>query len=167
MSTNGASVDLAAHIGPVAGKLLGEPNRTLSNGRELRYGTHGSLSVDIEKGTWFDHENKQGGGVLDLVQRERNCDRRDAINWLKKNAGLEGEPPARAKPDKQNRHSVVARYVYHDAGGDRSIGPYALSPGASVSRGLRAANGSVARAPWMVSSASSTACPRCWPPTRC
>ncbi|HEX3312304.1 MAG TPA: hypothetical protein VHS32_39180, partial [Streptosporangiaceae bacterium] len=53
----------------VAQLLLGEPNCHLSNGKELRYGTHGSLSVDLGAGRWFDHENKVGGGVLDLVQR--------------------------------------------------------------------------------------------------
>jgi 5S rRNA maturation endonuclease (ribonuclease M5) len=76
-----------------------------------------ALSVDREKGTWFDHENKQGGGVLDLVRRERKCDQRAAVEWLKENTGLESGPPAKAKPDKQNRGRVVARYIYTDAGG--------------------------------------------------
>ena len=34
----------------------------LSNGRELRFGSHGSLSVDLNKGVWFDHEAGTGGG---------------------------------------------------------------------------------------------------------
>jgi putative DNA primase/helicase len=117
MSTNGASVNLAAHIGLVAIKLLGEPNRALSKGHELRYGTHGSLSIDREKGTWFDHENEQGGGVLDLVQRQRRCGQREALDWLRE-AGvpLETERAGKATGSKEKAR-VVARYVYTDAEG--------------------------------------------------
>jgi putative DNA primase/helicase len=121
MSTNGASVDLAAHIEPVARQLLGEPNRQLSNGRELRYGTHGSLSVDLEKATWFDHENTVGGGVIDLVRRQLRCDRRGALDWLKENAGLPSPEPTRgrAKPADRARgkREPTATYVYTDAEG--------------------------------------------------
>jgi hypothetical protein len=53
----------ASIIEPVARELLGEPNGKLSNGKELRFGTRGSMSVDLEKGVWFDNETKQGGGV--------------------------------------------------------------------------------------------------------
>ena len=48
----------------IASRLLGEPNKRLSSARELRYGTHGSLSVDLEKGSFYDHEANAGGGML-------------------------------------------------------------------------------------------------------
>src|SRR5437764_9472655 len=101
-------IELAPHMQPVAAALLGEPNRHLSNGKELRYGSHGSLSVDLEAGTWFDHEAKAGGGVLDLVRRQLRCDRSAALDWLREKAGLAAAPeqPKRAK------RRVVARYVY-------------------------------------------------------
>jgi predicted P-loop ATPase/5S rRNA maturation endonuclease (ribonuclease M5) len=102
----------APYMGIVAKKLLGEPNRRLSNGHELRYGTHGSLSVDIEKGVWRDHENEQGGGVLKLVQRRLNYDRPDALDWLRRNVGLAEPTPAKAKPARGN---VEASYVYTNA----------------------------------------------------
>jgi hypothetical protein len=57
-------------IGTVARHYWGEPNRKLSTGKELRFGSHGSKSVDLESGTWFDHEAGAGGGVADLVARE-------------------------------------------------------------------------------------------------
>lgn len=47
--------------------LLGEPNARLSSGRELRYGNHGSLAIDLHKAAWFDHEHGTGGGILDLI----------------------------------------------------------------------------------------------------
>ncbi len=67
----GDTVDFVALMGPVACYLLGEPNQKLSSPNELRFGTHGSLSVDLIKGTWFDHEAGVGGGVLDLIRREK------------------------------------------------------------------------------------------------
>ena len=55
-------------IEPVARALLGEPNERLSKPDELRFGTHGSVAVDLAKGTFYDHEANHGGGVLDLVR---------------------------------------------------------------------------------------------------
>ena len=59
-------VHFAELIEPVARRLLGEPNARFSNAREFRFGTHGSMSIDLKKGTWFDHENSIGGGVIDF-----------------------------------------------------------------------------------------------------
>lgn len=71
-------------IKAVAALLLGEPNANLSKGQELRYGTHGSLSIDTEKNTFFDHETNEGGGVLDLILRHDGvATRAQAVDWLK------------------------------------------------------------------------------------
>ncbi|MFA7281755.1 MAG: AAA family ATPase [Sterolibacterium sp.] len=67
-------------IGPVARELCGEPNAKLSSKDELRFGTNGSLSVDLQKDTWYDHEAEEGGGVLDLVSRSTG--RPDGKAWL-------------------------------------------------------------------------------------
>lgn len=69
-------------IEPIARELLGEPNRALSSKHELRYGNHGSLSVDVDKGTYYDHEANQGGGVLDLITRETGLRGLDREVWL-------------------------------------------------------------------------------------
>ncbi len=95
-------IELAEHMQPVAAALLGEPNRHLSNGKELRYGSHGSLSVDLEAGTWFDHENEVGGGVLDLVRRQLRCDRRGALAWLRERGFIDGAS-AQERPKKPTR----------------------------------------------------------------
>ena len=42
--------DLVDHIEAVARCYWGAPNAKLSNGTELRFGTHGSKSVDLKKG---------------------------------------------------------------------------------------------------------------------
>lgn len=62
-------IDLSQHMAAVALAILGEP--VTKHGSEWRYGTHGSLCVDIKAGTWFDHENNVGGGVVDFVMQLR------------------------------------------------------------------------------------------------
>ncbi|MYC13775.1 MAG: hypothetical protein F4Y39_08620 [Gemmatimonadetes bacterium] len=69
----------------VAVMLWGQPNQRLSRGDKLRWGTRGSKSLDARKGLWKDFETDQGGGVLDLVETERQTDRAGAIQWLKDN----------------------------------------------------------------------------------
>lgn len=76
-----APVNFAPMMADVANRLLGEP--TQSKAGELRWGNKGSLSIDLAKGAWFDHEADNGGGVLDLVRRERGCDKGGALDWLK------------------------------------------------------------------------------------
>jgi hypothetical protein len=61
------SAELAALMEPVARKLLGEPNHRMSSKTELRFRMHGSLSVDLKQGTWYDHEISEGGDPVDLV----------------------------------------------------------------------------------------------------
>src|SRR4051812_25154376 len=69
-------------MGPVAREILGQPNEALSSDRELRFGSRGSLSVDLRKGTWFDHQAGQGGGVLDLLRVKRGMLNGAALAWL-------------------------------------------------------------------------------------
>ena len=59
-----ANNNLAALFPHLAKALLGEPNPALSSEYEYRYGARGSLSIDLRKGTWYDHEVGDGGGVL-------------------------------------------------------------------------------------------------------
>ena len=75
--------DFAVHMEIVATKLLGPPHKHLSKGSDLRFGTNGSLSVDIEKGTWYSHEEKKGGGVLDLIHRMTRLNAKKSITWMR------------------------------------------------------------------------------------
>ena len=78
-----------AKIEPVARRLLGEPNKAHSTKTELRYGRKGRLAVDLNKNTWYDHEIREGGGVLDLICRENGGSHREARAWLRDKLGLE------------------------------------------------------------------------------
>ena len=89
------------HIKEIALDLLGEPNKKLSTDKELRFGTYGSMSVDLEKGTFFSHEDNEGGGTIDLVKRYVN----DHVDYLKKY-----EEP-------KNRDNIKDIYPYTDKDG--------------------------------------------------
>jgi hypothetical protein len=94
-------------IEPIAKSLLGDPNRQLSSKTELRYGTRGSLAIDLKKDTWFDHETNTGGGVLDLITRQTGLQGAERSRWLRDN-GFEEEQQRRPKS------VIVAEYPYQD-----------------------------------------------------
>lgn len=120
--------DLARLMGPVALAVLGKPNASLSTKSELRFGSNGSLSVDLSKGTFFDHETQQGGGVIALVEREKGLKGRDVFEWMTAQGfdvpdrrdddrtSRNGAAPARA--DGRAKREIEATYDYTDADGN-------------------------------------------------
>lgn len=114
---NGAA-DLKGIIGQVADLLLGEPNATLSKPTELRFGSHGSLAVDLDKGTWFSHEENVGGGTLDLIARETGiASRADQLAWLEQKGLKEKKPTPSPKCPKSQKPKIDTTYAYKDAKG--------------------------------------------------
>ena len=91
----------------VAERLPLATYKKFSSKRELRYGTKGSLSIDLTKGTFYDHETLQGGGVLDLIERYGHS---KPINWLR-DQGLIVED--------SNKHAfqIDASFDYKDENG--------------------------------------------------
>jgi putative DNA primase/helicase len=62
---------------------LGEPNRRLSNSRELRWGSRGSFVLNVQgdkAGLWFDHENRCGGDIIKFIRQQRGCSIGEAID---------------------------------------------------------------------------------------
>jgi hypothetical protein len=96
-------------MGPVARAILGEPTEHNHMKGELRFGTRGSLSVDLGAGTFYDHEAGIGGGVLDFVQIRKNLDKSDALAWLQAQGHIE-------KP--KQKATIVATYDYVAPNGD-------------------------------------------------
>ena len=115
-------IDPARHMSAVAELLLGKPNPTMSSDGEWRYGSHGSLSIKIEAGTFYDHERGEGGGVLDLISREHHCNRAAAMKWLLENIDAAAGEPAEA--ERVNGHAKpklgrqVASYDYINEHGE-------------------------------------------------
>ena len=76
----------------IAGDLLGEPNKRLSNGRELRYGEHGKIAVRIrgeKAGMWHDFSNDKGGDLFSLVTHVRGGNFKTAAEYLRGVIGME------------------------------------------------------------------------------
>ena len=67
----------------VARALFGNPDPLQSKPGKPRWGNKGSLAIDERRGIRFDHENGAGGGLLDLIKREKGLIDREAFEWLK------------------------------------------------------------------------------------
>jgi hypothetical protein len=102
--------DLVPHMKAVAHALLGEPNRRLSNGHKLRFGANGSLAIDLDKGTFYSFEDGVGGGVLDLIGRERGLDLAAALAWMRDELKLN-------VPEVSSSSKIVSAYEYSDHDG--------------------------------------------------
>ena len=116
--------DLVQHIERVARHLWGEPNDKLSKpGREMRFGSHGSKSIDLEKGTWYDHEADHGGGVADLIRQETGGAKVE--KWMKDELGIDLAPLANGHTkyepwpiQVQQERRIKAVYPYIDEHGE-------------------------------------------------
>lgn len=113
---SGFPTDFADLMEPVARRLFGDPVPHLSSKDEWRYGSRGSLSIKVggpHKGTWNDHEAASGGGVLDLIAREKGGDRKDAMEWLRSEFG-----DVAGRPENAGERRIVGTYAYTDENGD-------------------------------------------------
>jgi hypothetical protein len=112
-----SNIDFALLMQPTAKALLGESNPLLSKPpHDVRWGTNGSLSINFQTGQFYDHENKIGGGTLDLIQHKIGCDRRGAVSWLREQKLLTAKMNGHAGT--VARESVVAAFEYTDEAGN-------------------------------------------------
>lgn len=104
---------LNARIGDLARALLGEPNHTLSTKQQLRFGSKGSVAVEIdgpEAGKWFDHEAGVGGDGLELIRHRRGVANGEACTWAREWLGLAIPASAsRLKSNAEKVKEIVAR----------------------------------------------------------
>ena len=58
-----------------------------------------TVSIDAERGRWYDHRDHIGGGILRLIQHVRGGSIRDALRWLADLHGvtLDGRAPLSAQ----------------------------------------------------------------------
>jgi len=80
-----------ARIEEIARLLLGKPNKNKSSKTQLRFGSNGSIAVDIagpKAGQWYDHENEEGGGAAELIRVETGIAADEVSAWVQKNLGL-------------------------------------------------------------------------------
>jgi uncharacterized protein (DUF927 family) len=87
---------------------------TSTGSKDWRWGSHGSLSVSLEKNCWFDHEAIDGGDTIGFVERELSFSRETAISWLV-DSESHFDPAAAAKPSAHRPPQRMGRIVVmHD-----------------------------------------------------
>ncbi|MDG2407089.1 MAG: AAA family ATPase [Paracoccaceae bacterium] len=80
---------------------------------EWRIGNKGSLSLDLNKDCFYDHEHSKGGGVLDLIQHLGHASNtQEAAQFLEDNGLIENKRSASPKSKKPLRE-----HVYVDGSG--------------------------------------------------
>jgi len=105
--------NIASYIETVAKAYWGEPS--LKRGHTLRWGTHGSKEVDLRKGTWFDFEINEGGGVVDLVRANEGATIMGSIpDILEKKFGIQKQAQVKLQPAR----FMSAVYDYTDEHGE-------------------------------------------------
>jgi hypothetical protein len=112
--------DWAAHIEAVAADIFGSCNTEMSREPEdVRFGNRGSVSVNYETGIWYDHEEKRGGGVRDLIREYKKLEDRDAAIAYAEECQRHFENGGKAKNggDSPYIKEVESVYTYHDAAG--------------------------------------------------
>lgn len=104
---------LNARIADLARALLGEPNRALSTATQLRFGTKGSVAVEIDgpdTGKWFDHEAGVGGDGLELIRHRHGVANGEACEWAREWLGLDAARlPSKSKSNAEKVSEIVAR----------------------------------------------------------
>jgi Toprim domain len=127
--------DIANLIQPVALELLGTPNQRLSSQSELRFGSNGSLAVTIAGdriGQWYSFEEGCGGGVLDLIVRERGGSRAMAVTWLKTRPYCNAGHPLRAPTGTSDGRQRAPVREEREAAGATETPPASAQPPAKV-----------------------------------
>lgn len=105
--------NIASYIETVAKAYWGEPSQ--KRGHTLRWGTHGSKEVDLRKGTWFDFEANEGGGVVDLVRAHEGATIMGSIpDILEKKFGIQKQAQVKLQPAR----FMSAVYDYTDENGE-------------------------------------------------
>ena len=109
------SIDFQIYMNTVSRKLCGPVNERMSKPEELRFGTNGSMCIDLKAGTFYDHDNATGGGVLDLIKHKTGKKSGEAITWLKVECGIT-EGSVMPVPKLKKEH--ICDYPYHDKNGN-------------------------------------------------
>ena len=122
MISNPASVaDLAARVNKrmadLAQSLMGDPNPGYSTKYQLRYGTKGSVAIEIagpRAGRWYDHEAGVGGDGLELIRHHKGLSDAEARRWARDWIGEIQHRPTQtvaAAPSTMDSKKAVAEII--------------------------------------------------------
>ena len=91
----------------VSQEFWGEP--TLKNDDEWRFGNKLSKAVNLKDATYFDFEENEGGGLIDLITKHKKLQGKDLSDYLYNNFRI-GEQQKETKKETK----VVEEYNYKD-----------------------------------------------------
>ena len=108
--------NLQAHAERIAKHYWGEPNEKMSvKGRTLRWGTHGSKELDLQKSTYYDFELGEGGGVVDIVRNYGKVTISGSVaETLEKEFGIQRQTQKSLVP----KQYISKIYEYYNADGE-------------------------------------------------
>lgn len=89
----------------IAQDILGIPNKRLSNSKTLRFGESGKIAVRINgeaSGQWYDFSSSKGGDLFTLVEEYRNCNFKEASDYLRSITGINSNPHLKIAYDHEN-----------------------------------------------------------------
>jgi hypothetical protein len=112
--------DLRDHIGDIARRLLGAPNKGLSTRSQLRFGTNGSVAVELKDkkaGTWFDHEAGVGDSPRKMLRVKGGLADGEISAWLRREFGISPEISMDRYECGSAQH-VLKTYYYRDENGE-------------------------------------------------
>ena len=90
----------------VAIQILGEPSK--KDGSYYRWGSKGSLALNLEQGTFFDFENNQGYGLIEFIKSKGH----NPDDFLKEYKPIEPTKPTRTFTDKDMYKLKTESVVY-------------------------------------------------------
>jgi hypothetical protein len=113
--------DWVEYAEAVAADIFGEPNAEMSRPPDdVRFNSHGSVSVSYTTGQWYDFENERGGGIKELIRVYKEIDDRDAaIAYAEEcRERFENGPKLNGGGDRHEaKWEQEEAYPYHDASG--------------------------------------------------
>ena len=90
----------------IAIQILGEPSK--KDGSYYRWGSKGSLALNLEQGTFFDFENNQGYGLIEFIKNKGF----DPDDFLKEYKSLEPAKPTKTFSDKDMYKLKTESVIY-------------------------------------------------------
>ena len=99
-----------AIIDDVAHELMSGQRIFHDTDSEVRFGNRGSFSVNKQLGTFYDHEQQIGGGLLEMICHLCGFEKHgEAFNWLREKGFIDGTftPPQRPRPQVQPRSQAT------------------------------------------------------------
>jgi len=80
---------------------------------EIRFGSKGSLSIDLSRGMFSDFESGENGKTIKFICFMLKCGKAEAMEWLKSKSLIDFETPTAVT----SKYDVLGEYFYKDADG--------------------------------------------------